>query len=670
MTSSSCTLMWEGRRVLIPGIGKEVPTHQILKKAAEEFKLVGMPLHQHYALRHQRRQLDLSMSLAQNGVPANALVDVVRTIGTRKGHGKDVKIALSLLPGGKRLVLTVPSESSLRTMLLAFATEYPIDVPPECIGVPGSSLLYVRERYESDQLDAITLASIGLSKGSARLTYTLPPSISTMDVDAATTSAIVNSTSETDGKTMGGATDVSMIDVEQETEMDSGGGAAVGSISIAPVVDSDGAMGKSVPDQIGRSSETLNEKDSSAIGGDGELDMTPDPAIQLRERLEALANKKLLAIEEEDYLGAASIKQEMQGVQQRIDALASGEKNVREKVVSFTDGANSSHSSESRSCDAMEVVGQVSTVDGDDAILAAMFQTAERIAIKPGMNACRSAIAKLCGADTKSFRADKHEVCAATLLKYLANVLATPSGLDGSKMQQIPGPRAIRCSNKAFRQRVAAVEGGIDLLLAVGFQQRQRGRPHEVARDPLAATFLMYDPDGTINPAKGDALLRNAFNLLYSAAVEHLREEEVGPSAPAKSLLRCDPQMLPKLPPPPPDPSTFDPFKASFNSTRGECGRLHAHKRAGQLSDTDRRLAELEQKRNAIESQGATSVDRRLCILPPNFVRPTSSSSTLPSTTAAAATLADKPKSDATLIAQAMAAKMAASKRREVSVFG
>ena len=176
--AAKVTVLWDGHRVQLSGLGQNVAAHQILKRAAEEFGLKGDPLHAHYQLRHQRRVLDLSMTLAQSGVPPNALVDVVRHSDggaarrAAAGGGADVKIALGLSPGGKRLVRSVAAGLTLREVLEAFSGSAPQDLPLAALDDPGCSLLYVREKYEGPAaLAGVTLASIGLTKGSARLTF-------------------------------------------------------------------------------------------------------------------------------------------------------------------------------------------------------------------------------------------------------------------------------------------------------------------------------------------------------------------------------------------------------------------------------------------------------------------------------------------------------------------
>jgi len=76
-----------------------------------------------------RRPLDLSKSLRDCGVVGNTIIEVERVAGGGKSVGVcggAVKIALSVLPGGRRLVVDGLSSSlTLLQMLEAFAEAQP-----------------------------------------------------------------------------------------------------------------------------------------------------------------------------------------------------------------------------------------------------------------------------------------------------------------------------------------------------------------------------------------------------------------------------------------------------------------------------------------------------------------------------------------------------------------
>ena len=63
---------------------------------------------------------------------------------------------------------------------------------------------------------------------------------------------------------------------------------------------------------------------------------------------------------------------------------------------------------------------------------------------------------------------DKVEVCVETLCKYIDNIVNNPTEQKFRK---------IRKSNKAFRERVAALEGSEEFLQGCGFQEKQMEGP-------------------------------------------------------------------------------------------------------------------------------------------------------------------------------------------------
>jgi UBX domain-containing protein 6 len=83
----------------------------------------------------------------------------------------------------------------------------------------------------------------------------------------------------------------------------------------------------------------------------------------------------------------------------------------------------------------------------------------------------------------------KVTTCVDTLSKYLDNIVSNP---DEPKFQRI------RCSNKAFQERVAPVIGAVQFLKAVGFnKQMMRVDPSSDAEEEFWV-FCTQDKDAFI----------------------------------------------------------------------------------------------------------------------------------------------------------------------------
>ena len=186
---------------------------------------------------------------------------------------------------------------------------------------------------------------------------------------------------------------------------------------------------------------------------------------------------------------------------------------------------------------------------------------------------CETALQNLI---TSHFDADSRE-CVITLIKLLDNILTKPSN---------PKVRNIRLGNAAFHERVGRKTGGIDFLLACGFE-RNDGLLTSSQSSTLDLTPVNESPNR----------LFAARRLLHSRALTlDIPRDEIPP------LPRKTP------PPAPTPPSDFDVYRSrSYNTNAAAHGAdptsVSSLDGSRYLSATERELQNLTRKRDDMEQK-------------------------------------------------------------------
>ncbi len=220
------------------------------------------------------------------------------------------------------------------------------------------------------------------------------------------------------------------------------------------------------------------------------------------------------------------------------------------------------------------------------------------------------------------------------LAKYIDNIVGRPDN---------PKTRAIKCSNAHFQAKIDPRRGALSFLLALGFKEEtQGGLSHEIAANPSAYTYLILPPT-----SEDTSLLLRARRLLFTLA--QTLELDLGPPPSPSSTVSH----------PPTHPPAFDPYRPAFVSMSMTVGREHRGP-----SITERKLAELKQKQEAIQS---TLPPRHIQIFPPSS---SSSSSSVGGGGGGGGWEESFPlNNDMQQIAKSVAAKMAQKKREEDAPF-
>eukprot|EP00953_Heterococcus_sp_UTEX-ZZ885_P003083 2201-Heterococcus_DN1.PRE.1 len=121
-----------------------------------------------YALQYKRTTVDLSQPFRLTGIPQNTTLDL-KEVGSASGNST-VRVGVKL-PSGKRLQGSFAASTALDAMLRELLTGAGMDCTE--LSSDSTTLQFMRSTYSgAEGLAATTLASIGLSGGSAMFTLT------------------------------------------------------------------------------------------------------------------------------------------------------------------------------------------------------------------------------------------------------------------------------------------------------------------------------------------------------------------------------------------------------------------------------------------------------------------------------------------------------------------
>jgi len=193
-----------------------------------------------------------------------------------------------------------------------------------------------------------------------------------------------------------------------------------------------------------------------------------------------------------------------------------------------------------------------------------------------------------------NFDADS-KVCVLTLIKSLDNVIAKP---HDTKV------RTLRLQNAAFERKVGSRRGGVEILVACGFE-RQTAPPPLLAKAPEEEQLLVLTPQ-----REKSSHLIMARRLLATRAIQE---------------LGMKPDELPVLRPPPPEPvlvsgnanssntnsnsSTFNPYAGHRFDAMSAAVGTNLGPDSNYVSKTETELQKLQQKQQALEKKLPSALD-------------------------------------------------------------
>lgn len=202
------------------------------------------------------------------------------------------------------------------------------------------------------------------------------------------------------------------------------------------------------------------------------------------------------------------------------------------------------------------------------------------------------------------------EICIVTLMKLLDNILKQP--YDNPKV------RSIRINNPNFDKKIGSKKGGIEFLLACGFEQNAEKIGLLQKESGKEETYLIL-PETKQNEDVSASILMTGRRLLQKCAIQDLR-------------MKAD--EIPKIKQPPKPASftptnntkiqsnsksstsgTFDPFNSSRYDGMSAAVGMQCTPDSNYVSTTDRELGKLQSRQQKLEQKlQETFLNRDWCV--------------------------------------------------------